>query len=127
MQKTAYDMRISDWSSDVCSSDLAVLSGEDTLFPLHLVAGARGDIVVTASVLPRPWLDMYAKLRDGKLDEALALHRSLMPLLSLAFSETNPGPLKSVMDLVGVDAPHVLRPLTSPESDRKSTRLNSSH
>src|SRR3546814_3288314 len=23
MQKTAYDMRISDWSSDVCSSDLA--------------------------------------------------------------------------------------------------------
>src|SRR3546814_12456277 len=24
MQKTAYEMRISDWSSDVCSSDLAV-------------------------------------------------------------------------------------------------------
>src|SRR3546814_3266471 len=25
-QKTAYEMRISDWSSDVCSSDLRVLS-----------------------------------------------------------------------------------------------------
>src|SRR3546814_9719225 len=25
-QKTAYEVRISDWSSDVCSSDLAVLS-----------------------------------------------------------------------------------------------------
>src|SRR3546814_17212301 len=25
-QKTAYEMRISDWSSDVCSSDLAMLS-----------------------------------------------------------------------------------------------------
>src|SRR3546814_2613939 len=25
-QKTAYEMRISDWSSDVCSSDLAVYS-----------------------------------------------------------------------------------------------------
>src|SRR3546814_1092640 len=25
-QKTAYEMRISDWSSDVCSSDLAVAS-----------------------------------------------------------------------------------------------------
>src|SRR3546814_1523897 len=25
-QKTAYEMRISDWSSDVCSSDLACLS-----------------------------------------------------------------------------------------------------
>src|SRR3546814_5923556 len=26
-QKTAYEMRISDWSADVCSSDLAVLAG----------------------------------------------------------------------------------------------------
>src|SRR3546814_5288580 len=31
-QKTAYEMRISDWSSDVCSSDLPILSG--------LIAGA---------------------------------------------------------------------------------------
>src|SRR3546814_3722986 len=28
-QKTAYEMRISDWSSDVCSSDLAVEVGND--------------------------------------------------------------------------------------------------
>src|SRR3546814_6881389 len=27
-QKTAYEMRISDWSSDVCSSDLVALTGE---------------------------------------------------------------------------------------------------
>src|SRR3546814_3029249 len=26
-QKTAYEMRISDWSSDVCSSDLGVVEG----------------------------------------------------------------------------------------------------
>src|SRR3546814_7930414 len=28
-QKTAYEMRISDWSSDVCSSDLLVAKQED--------------------------------------------------------------------------------------------------
>src|SRR3546814_19308687 len=28
-QKTAYEMRISDWSSDVCSSDLAALHGPE--------------------------------------------------------------------------------------------------
>src|SRR3546814_7165760 len=27
-QKTAYELRISDWSSDVCSSDLAVLNDD---------------------------------------------------------------------------------------------------
>src|SRR3546814_7009586 len=49
-QKTAYEMRISDWSSDVCSSDLPPVSGqpdeavEDALgarlleFDLQLVA-----------------------------------------------------------------------------------------
>src|SRR3546814_5001050 len=30
-QKTAYEMRISDWSSDVCSSDLAAELGKDGL------------------------------------------------------------------------------------------------
>src|SRR3546814_3923555 len=34
-QKTAYEMRISDWSSDVCSSDLR-------LFRLALAVGGRG-------------------------------------------------------------------------------------
>src|SRR3546814_7027663 len=38
-QKTAYEMRISDWSSDVCSSDLiAALTGDVTL------DGQRGDV-----------------------------------------------------------------------------------
>src|SRR3546814_6622594 len=29
-QKTAYEMRISDWSSDVCSSDLLVVGATDS-------------------------------------------------------------------------------------------------
>src|SRR3546814_1318762 len=33
-QKTAYEMRISDWSSDVCSSDLVERDLEDALFAL---------------------------------------------------------------------------------------------
>src|SRR3546814_9784778 len=33
-QKTAYEMRISDWSSDVCSSDLSVLPDMDALTTL---------------------------------------------------------------------------------------------
>src|SRR3546814_7404845 len=52
-QKTAYEMRISDWSSDVCSSDLVVLEEKrpfDTqvtqyVFGLNTSAGhaARGE------------------------------------------------------------------------------------
>src|SRR3546814_8014160 len=38
-QKTAYDMRISDWSSDVCSSDLRKHFGP------HAIAAAEGDLL----------------------------------------------------------------------------------
>src|SRR3546814_2190741 len=37
-QKTAYEMRISDWSSDVCSSDLNCLAGADEVYALELDA-----------------------------------------------------------------------------------------
>src|SRR3546814_8933625 len=47
-QKTAYEMRISDWSSDVCSSDLGLLS-----FVLPASAAAQGaPIIVTGTGLP---------------------------------------------------------------------------
>src|SRR3546814_8837769 len=41
-QKTAYEMRISDWSSDVCSSDLS---------PQRSLPGAREMVVMMAMVM----------------------------------------------------------------------------
>src|SRR3546814_11742019 len=47
-QKTAYEMRISDWSSDVCSSDLPLksLRAIANLYPetIHLVVSAEAGI-----------------------------------------------------------------------------------
>src|SRR3546814_2099536 len=46
-QKTAYEMRISDWSSDVCSSDL------DDPVRLHIAAQAR-DLLAECAVRMAP-------------------------------------------------------------------------
>lgn len=100
--------------------NFAVLSGEDTLFPLHIAAGARGGIVVTASLLPSAWQQIFQLASTGKLYDALALHRALIPLMQMAFAETNPGPMKSVMDLIGVDAPDMLAPLVRPATELSS-------
>lgn len=99
------------------SDSFTVFSGEDTLFPLHMAAGAKGGIVVTASALPRTWKRIHETCVQGRTAEAIALHRALIPLLDMAFAETNPGPLKAVLDLVGVDAPRVLSPLVAPAPD----------
>src|SRR3546814_2612181 len=50
-QKTAYEMRISDWSSDVCSSDLQFSCGGDRAASgQHVIheqdSGALADVVV---------------------------------------------------------------------------------
>ncbi len=95
-------------------ASFTVFSGEDTLFPVQMAAGAKGGIVVTASALPRTWRRLYEACAAGRTQEALQLHRALLPMLDLAFAETNPGPLKSVLDLVGIDAPRVLQPLVPP-------------
>src|SRR3546814_19297544 len=44
-QKTAYEMRISDWSSDVCSSDLTAVSPAESAAPPHgiIVVGNRSN------------------------------------------------------------------------------------
>src|SRR3546814_1876300 len=41
-QKTAYEMRISDWSSDVCSSDLLQADAVHTRGTVHVILDARG-------------------------------------------------------------------------------------
>src|SRR3546814_7145652 len=48
-QKTAYEMRISDWSSDVCSSDLPC--EPDLLIKLHKVDGKRLYVLIEAKHL----------------------------------------------------------------------------
>src|SRR3546814_7513434 len=51
-QKTAYEMRISDWSSDVCSSDLEQNFDFDLLSPDKLMEKAVGQTVTIVRTNP---------------------------------------------------------------------------
>src|SRR3546814_15835665 len=58
-QKTAYEMRISDWSSDVCSSDLHIKTNPMVHFPDAAgLAAATGDLRQTG----------YSRLHGGAQD-----------------------------------------------------------
>ncbi|RJL20589.1 dihydrodipicolinate synthase family protein [Paracoccus siganidrum] len=102
--------------------DFTILGGEDSLFPLQMAAGAKGGIIVTASMLPAFWVRMHELLAAGDLAGALALHRQALPMMNAAFGETNPGPMKSVLDLFGIGAQKVLMPL-EPCQPERSARL----
>src|SRR3546814_7597049 len=81
-QKTAYEMRISDWSSDVCSSDLHNRRDgtEDFLVRDPHVAGdaredGRLDIIAAVDVARQAGAAglQCRALVDGRLDQALDL------------------------------------------------------
>src|SRR3546814_9346437 len=71
-QKTAYEMRISDWSSDVCSSDLAAADAADTR-PLVIAdysdnpgSGAYGDGIRLLEALLQAGVKRSEERRVGK-------------------------------------------------------------
>src|SRR3546814_5265064 len=114
-QKTAYEMRISDWSSDVCSSDLTRRAGA------HRQDGGGG--LDVAAVLQRRGRHVHRHFqRIARLRQGLATRRRLQqPLTEQQYQvviaqgrqETSRQADGSVV-------------LVQP-GDRKSTRLNSSH
>src|SRR3546814_6100426 len=71
-QKTAYEMRISDWSSDVCSSDLAGAADVETdrSIEFERVAAGRGFGVAVHQA------DFHAQLVDEDHHAARAADRA---------------------------------------------------
>src|SRR3546814_8561450 len=101
-QKTAYEMRISDWSSDVCSSDLEG----------RRVAKVKLDIGCR---------ERFFKERINVIEDIVCC--TVAPELGLLFGEFFVEDAAAAVVLIGLPGVLVLFVL----QDRKSTRLNSSH
>src|SRR3546814_1892002 len=102
-QKTAYEMRSSDWSSDVCSSDL--VRPQDALDRV-------GAIVAVGFVQPAD--AVVGGRHEHQVARAPGVELAVRPHAGHA----HPGELLDVV-------PAHLLPFA--DQDRKSTRLNSSH
>jgi len=98
------------------SSDFALLSGEDTHFPIHMALGAKGGILAPAALLPGKWVEIYELCKTGSYREAIAAQRALLPMIDAIFAEANPGPLKAAMALVGHATGDALSPLQPPKA-----------
>src|SRR3546814_19160091 len=73
-QKTAYEMRISDWSSDVCSSDLSEQCGipTDTIARIaRELAQAAFDSKLT---LPIAWTDAWGREHAEMVGRPVSMH-----------------------------------------------------
>jgi len=99
-----------------------VLSGDDALTLPLMALGAEGIVSVASNEVP----DLMSKLADlaerGAWDEARALHYRLLPLMDANFLESNPGPVKAAMALMGLLEERFRLPLV-PVQDKTRSRL----
>src|SRR3546814_5264824 len=104
-QKTAYEMRISDWSSDVCSSDLRIIRPD--------LAGSARSTEAPKDLSIENHVESLVHILDALgIEKAHVLAHSMGTIVAQHLAVNHPSRVGSLA-------------LFGP--DRKSTRLNSSH
>lgn len=86
-----------------CGERLTILSGDDNLTLPILSVGGQGTISVTANIVPDKINEMIDVFLGGDYRKALNLHHKLEPLHDAMFLETNPIPVKTAMNLMGMN------------------------
>ncbi|HEX6158943.1 MAG TPA: dihydrodipicolinate synthase family protein, partial [Thermoanaerobaculia bacterium] len=87
--------------------DFLVLSGDDAWTLPLLGAGADGVISVASNEVPR----LMRQLVD---ERSIAIHERLLPILLGNFIESNPGPVKAAMVMMGILESDTVRPPLAP-------------
>lgn len=100
--------------------EFILLSGEDSLnYPL-LAIGAKGFVSVTANIAPHDVASLYNAFKDGNVQEATTLHYKLQSLNDVLFIETNPIPVKTALNLMGMVSDEFRLPLCNMEEHNVS-------
>jgi 4-hydroxy-tetrahydrodipicolinate synthase len=93
----------------------AVLSGDDSITLALLGLGGRGLISVASNIIPRQMTELTQAGMRGDFMLARQLQRKYLPLMEVNFIESNPGPVKAGMAMMGLLQPVWRLPLVAPQ------------
>lgn len=90
---------------------LDMYSGEDGLVLPMLSIGGIGVISVWSNIAPRQVHDLCYSYFNGDMETAQKLQREALPLVDALFSDVNPIPVKTAMNLMGMEVGPLRAPL----------------
>lgn len=79
-----------------------IFAGDDSVVLPVAALGGVGVISVASNLLPRDVSRLTHACVDGRLEEARALYRQLTPIFKAMFIESNPGPVKAALAMIGL-------------------------
>ncbi|HZP25198.1 MAG TPA: 4-hydroxy-tetrahydrodipicolinate synthase [Terriglobales bacterium] len=90
--------------AEVCASvpeDFLVFSGDDAITLAVIGLGGVGIVSVVSNEVPAEMTRLTNAALSGKWDTARLLFRKYLPLMQANFIESNPGPAKAVLAMMG--------------------------
>ena len=99
-----------------------VLSGDDAITLPLIALGGRGVISVVSNQIPAEMTALARHANAGDFAAARAIQRRFLPLMDINFVESNPGPVKAAMAMMGLCEPVWRLPLVPP-SEASTTRI----
>ena len=94
--------------------DFLVLSGDDALALALMAIGGRGLISVCSNQIPREMADLIEAAERGDFAAARAIHQRVLGLMQVNFCESNPGPVKFSMAVMGLCEEQFRLPMVPP-------------
>ncbi|MEQ8197880.1 MAG: 4-hydroxy-tetrahydrodipicolinate synthase [Clostridiaceae bacterium] len=102
-----------------------IYSGNDDQIIPILSLGGKGVISVLSNIVPSVVHKMCQSYFDGNVLEAQELQLNYLSLINSLFIETNPIPVKTAMNLMGLQVGELRLPLYEMEEENKSKLLKS--
>jgi len=93
-------------------ASFAIISGDDATAVDLILLGGKGDISVTANVVPAAIARMCELALAGNAEEARQINARLLPLHTAMFVESNPIPVKWAVEHMGLIQSGIRLPLT---------------
>lgn len=97
----------------LCGDRLDIYSGNDDQIVPLMSLGGKGVISVLANIVPKETHELCQAFSDGDLKKALKLQLDMLPLINALFIETNPIPVKTAMNLMGMNVGNLRLPLVN--------------
>ncbi len=107
------------------TTDLTVLSGDDSMTLPLLSVGGEGVISVVGNIVPKDMIELLQAFASGDILKSQQLHAKLFALChDLLSLSTNPIPIKAAMQMLGRDTGHLRLPMTALGKDGEAKLRN---
>ncbi len=106
------------------SDDFALYSGDDGLTLPVLAIGGTGIISVASHVIGNEMQEMVKLYESGNPKEAAKVHQRIVPVMKSLFAAPSPTPVKTALQLKGLDVGSVRLPLVPLTEEERQTLVS---